>query len=46
VSTNGCAETEYARYRTQLAEQPSEVETVYLETVKTAQKKIEEKTKS
>ena len=40
------AEAEYARYRTQLAEQPSEVETAYLETVKQAQKKIEKKTKS
>lgn len=34
------AEAEYAKFRTQLAEQPSEVETAFLETVKTVQKKI------
>lgn len=34
------AEAEYARFRAQLAEQPSEVETAYLETVKQVQKKI------
>lgn len=40
------AETEYTKYRTQLTEEPSEVETAYLETVKQAQKRIEKKTKS
>lgn len=39
------AESEYAKFRTQLAEQPSEVEAAYLETVKTVQKKITEKKK-
>lgn len=39
------AETEYAKFRAQLAEQPSEVEAVYLETVKAVQKKITGKTK-
>ena len=39
------AETEYAKFRTQLAEQPSEVEAAYLETVKTVQKKITGKKK-
>lgn len=34
------AESEYAKYHAQLAEQPSEVEAAYLETVKTVQKKI------
>lgn len=37
------AQAEYAKFRTQLAAQPSEVEAVFLETVKKAQKKIEEK---
>lgn len=40
------AETEYARFRAQLAEQPSEVEAAYLETVKTVQKQITGKKKS
>ncbi len=39
------AESEYAKFRTQLAAQPSEVEAVFLETVKKAQKKIEGKKK-
>ena len=39
------AEAEYAKYRTQLAEQSSEVEAAYLETVKTVQKKITGKKK-
>ncbi|MDR1145058.1 MAG: virulence RhuM family protein [Verrucomicrobiales bacterium] len=39
------AEAEYAKYRDQLDAQPSEVETVYLETVKRAQRKIEGKKK-
>lgn len=34
------AEAEYAKYRNQLAEQSSEVEAAYLETVKAVQKKI------
>jgi hypothetical protein len=34
------ADTEYAKFRAQLAEHPSEVEPAYLETVKTLQKKI------
>ncbi|MGL4860901.1 MAG: virulence RhuM family protein [Enterobacteriaceae bacterium] len=37
------AEREYARYRAQLVEQPSEVETDYLETMKAVQKKIRKK---
>ncbi|SFU61959.1 Uncharacterized conserved protein [Nitrosomonas eutropha] len=37
------AQAEYAKFRTQLAAQPSEVEAVFLETVKKAQKKIEGK---
>jgi len=37
------AETEYAKYRAQLAEQPSGVEVAYLETVKAVQKKIIQK---
>lgn len=37
------AEAEYAKFRTQLAAQPSEVEAVFLETVKKAHKKIEGK---
>jgi len=39
-------ETEYAKYRAQIAEQPSEVETAYLEVVKTIQRKVSEKKKS
>ncbi len=39
------AETEYAKFRAQLAEQSSEVEAAYLETVKTVQKKIAGKKK-
>lgn len=39
------AEAEYAKFRTQLAEQPSEVEAAYLETVKAVQKKIARKKK-
>lgn len=39
------AETEYAKFRAHLAEQPSEVEAAYLETVKTVQKKIAGKKK-
>jgi hypothetical protein len=34
------ADAEYAKYRAQLDEQPAEVEAAYLETVKSAQKKI------
>ena len=41
----GKAEAEYEKYRIQLAEQPSEVEATYLETVKTTQKKIAGKEK-
>ena len=37
------AETEYAKFRTQQAAQPSDVEAEFLETVKKAQKKIEGK---
>lgn len=40
------AEAEYAKFRTQLTEQPSEVEAAYLETVKAVQKKIVGKKKS
>ncbi|QIL45380.1 virulence RhuM family protein [Acidovorax sp. HDW3] len=40
------AETEYDKFRARLADQPSEVETVYLETIKTAQKKISSKKKT
>ena len=40
------AEAEYAKYRGQLSEQPSEVEASYLETVKSVQKKITGKKKS
>ncbi len=36
----GHAETEYAKFRAVLAEQPSEVETAFLETIKKAQEKI------
>jgi hypothetical protein len=39
------AEVEYAKYRNQLSEQPSEVEAAYLETVKMVQKKITGKEK-
>ena len=39
------AETEYAKFRAQLNEQPSEVEAAYLETVKSVQKKISGKKK-
>lgn len=39
------AEAEYAKYRAQLAGEPSEVETAFLETVKKVQKKIEGKKK-
>lgn len=39
------AEAEYAKFRTQQAAQPSDVETVFLETVKKVQKKIEGETK-
>lgn len=39
------AEAEYAKFRAQLNEQPSDVETAYLETVKTVQKKISGKKK-
>lgn len=39
------AESEYAKFRAQLTEQPSEVEAAYLETVKTVQKKITGKKK-
>jgi len=40
------AETEYAKYRAQIAEQPSEVEAAYLEVVKTIQRKVSGKKKS
>lgn len=39
------AEGEYAKYRAQLADQPSEVEAAYLETVKAVQKKVTGKKK-
>lgn len=39
------AEAEYAKFRVQLAAQPTEVEAAYLETVKTVQKKISGKEK-
>lgn len=39
------AEAEYAKFRKQIAEQPSEVEKAFLETVKEAQKKITGKDK-
>lgn len=39
------AEAEYAKFRVQLAAQPTEVEAAYLETVKTVQKKISGKKK-
>lgn len=39
------AEAEYAKYRSQLDVQPSEVETAHLETVKRAQRRIEDKKK-
>jgi hypothetical protein len=39
------AEAKYAKFRSQLAEQPSEVEAAYLETVKAVQKKISGKKK-
>jgi hypothetical protein len=39
------AEAEYAKFRKQMAEEPSEVEAAYLETVKTVQKKITGKKK-
>lgn len=39
------AEAEYAKYRAQLAAEPSEVESAYLEVVKQAQRKIEGKKK-
>ena len=39
------AEAEYAKYRAQLAIEPSEVEKAYLENVKTVQRKIEGKKK-
>lgn len=39
------ADGEYAKYRAQIAEQPSDVETAYLETVKKVQKKISGKDK-
>lgn len=39
------AEAEYAKFCKQIAEQPSEVETAFLETVKAAQKKITGKNK-
>ena len=42
----GHAETEYAKYRAHLANEPSEVEAVYLETVKKAQKKLSGNKKS
>ncbi|MDA8413691.1 MAG: virulence RhuM family protein [Desulfobacteraceae bacterium] len=40
------AEAEYAKYRAQLAVEPSEVEKAYLENVKSVQRKIEGKKKS
>jgi hypothetical protein len=39
------AEAEYAKFRTQQAAQPSEVEAIFLETVKQVQKKIEGKSR-
>lgn len=39
------AEAQYTQYRAQLADQPSEVEAIYLETVKAVQKKITGKKK-
>ena len=39
------AEAEYSKYRAQLAAEPSEVETAYLESVKTVQRKVERKKK-
>jgi hypothetical protein len=39
------AETEYAKFRSQQTAQPSEVDAVFLETVKAVQKKIEGKNK-
>lgn len=39
------AEAEYARYRAQLVDEPTEVETVYLENMKAVQRKIEGKKK-
>jgi hypothetical protein len=39
------AEAEYAKYRAQLAVEPSEVEKACLENVKSVQRKIEEKKK-
>lgn len=39
------ADGEYAKYRAQITEQPSDVETAYLETVKRVQKKISGKDK-
>ncbi|CAN5921486.1 hypothetical protein BH11GEM2_BH11GEM2_15690 [soil metagenome] len=39
------AEAEYVKYRAHIAAQPSEVETAYLETVKSVQRKIEGKKK-
>lgn len=39
------AEAEYAKYRAQLAVEPSEVEKAYLENVKAVQRKIEGKKK-
>jgi hypothetical protein len=41
----GKAEAEYVKFRAQVAEQPSEVETAFLETVKAVQKKIAGKKK-
>ncbi len=41
----GKAEAEYVKFRAQVAEQPSEVETAFLETVKAVQKKITGKKK-
>jgi hypothetical protein len=40
------AEAEYTKYRAQLAVEPSEVETDYLENLKAVQRKIEGKKKS
>ncbi|CAM5217684.1 hypothetical protein CDEF62S_00651 [Castellaniella defragrans] len=37
------AEAEYAKFRTRLAAQPSDVEAVFLDTIKKAQKKVERK---
>lgn len=39
-------EAEYTKFRTQLAEQPSEVEAAYLETMKAVQKKLTRKPKA